>query len=147
LTLRPGFVLVSSLCYAPDCNRVGNRKGLCSAHYNQKYYHKIPLRPLRGQGKPVKTSEGYLQVKKPNHPNAKKSGYILEHRYVMSCFLGRPLLDTETVHHKNGDRSDNKIENLELRDGPHGKGSSVEDLEVWAIDFLESRGFKIRSCE
>jgi hypothetical protein len=73
-TLKLAYVPVSSLCYAPECDKNGNRKGLCSSHYNQKFFHKIKLRPLRGQGKPVEASGGYLQVKKRDHPNAKKNG-------------------------------------------------------------------------
>ena len=73
-----------------------------------------------------KTQNGYLmRLVQPSHPMAPmrtSTGYILEHRLVMAESIGRPLHKTETVHHINGDVTDNRIENLELHHGRHGKG-------------------------
>lgn len=49
-------------------------------------------------------------------------GYVPQHRLVMARSLGRPLTDSETVHHIDGDRSNNDLTNLQLRQGKHGKG-------------------------
>jgi len=72
--------------------------------------------------------DGYIILKKPEHPNARKSGYVFEHVYVMSQIIGRPLYKGETVHHKNGVRSDNEPLNLDLRLNNHGSGQSIKDL-------------------
>lgn len=54
------------------------------------------------------------------------SGRVLEHRLVMGRAIGRPLTERETVHHINGDHGDNRLENLQLRFGKHGKGVALE---------------------
>ena len=75
-------------------------------------------------------------VYQPNHPSAQKSGYVMEHRAVMSEYLGRDLLPTENVHHINGDRSDNRIENLELWSRTQPTGQRVSDKVEWALELL-----------
>ena len=60
------------------------------------------------------TTRGYVEVWKPDHPMAQKSGYMMEHRLVMAEYLGRMLDPSEVVHHKNEVKTDNRLENLEL---------------------------------
>lgn len=79
-----------------------------------------------------KTSEGYIYVYSPKHPFRADGNYVMEHRLVMEASLGRYLTPTEVVHHKNGNKKDNKIENLELlaSRGEHTRHHYSESAEA-----------------
>ena len=64
-------------------------------------------------------STGYIKLWRPGNPMADKRNEVFEHRLVMAEIIGRPLMRYEHVHHKNGVRSDNRPENLELIQAHH----------------------------
>ena len=82
-------------------------------------------------------NNGYVMIWKPKHKNTTKKGYMGEHRFIISEHLGRPLYDCENVHHKNGDRQDNRIKNLELWNTMQPAGQRIEDKIKFAKEILK----------
>lgn len=78
----------------------------------------------------VHPKSGYVDIKT-------ERGWLKEHVVVMEGHLGRQLVKGENVHHKNGVRRDNRIENLELWLVQQPAGQRVEDLLAWAHEIIE----------
>lgn len=129
-------------CSFEGCDRKASSKKLCDRHYRQQLYGK-PLTAIRRRGDWQKRAgryvnrHGYVILYMPDSLAAGANGCVSEHRHIMSKHLGRPLLSHETVHHKNGQRDDNRIENLELWSRSQPAGQRVVDKVQWAKEIID----------
>ena len=130
------------VCSFVPCGRKEKAMGLCASHYEMtrrgEPLRVIQMNPQKRPGSlPIghrsKTTSGYFRVKT-------KDGWRYEHIIVMENFLGRPIRKEETVHHVNGDKLDNRIDNLELWSKSHPAGQRVLDKVKWAHEILELYG-------
>jgi len=100
-------------CLGPkDFHAVACRK--CAAPSIGHKGKKGPNHPTWKGGSRV-SEDGYIRSYAPDHPWPRKSGYVFEHVRVMELQIGRRIALNEVVHHKDHNRQNNALENLELQ--------------------------------
>ncbi len=127
-------------CGVPDCERGRHSAQYCRSHQARLRRHGDPLAggPLRQPRPEGSLSHGYRKVRVPVEERWLVGGQAvaLEHRLALARLLGRPLRSDESVHHRNGDRLDNRPANLELWSRFQPSGARVADHVAWAEEVL-----------
>lgn len=138
---RPLGRRVNQMCEVGQCDRPAYGRGLRSPHLARQrskgdILADVPIRSVGGQGY---IHHGYRVVPVPPEDRWLVGGRTndLEHRYVMAKMLGRPLTTDESVHHRSGDRLDNRPGNLELWARWQPAGQRVADKLRAALELVE----------
>jgi hypothetical protein len=130
---------MDAVCQIDSCERRNHRAGLCRTHYDRKRAGNTlqTIRNYKDAGGRYVRKTGYIFLYLPKHPQADSAGLVSEHRLAMEEYLGRCLVPGESIHHKNGNRGDNRIANLELWSHSQPSGQRAKDKVKWAIEILQ----------
>lgn len=131
---------MDALCCIENCTLGARVGGMCATHYRRWKTTGDPEKLIRRRGLPpiwTTNSQGYVYRKVKDNPNLTQE---LQHRVFMSEHLGRPLLPNENVHHINGVKDDNRIENLELWSTSQPSGQRIVEKLAWAREMIALYG-------
>jgi hypothetical protein len=129
---EPGAGWVRPQPSCPDCGTPLLRVALCSGHFGRVKAHGHP-----NPGRPLRAAPGTTWIDKYGYVNRTVHGVTMfEHRHVMEQHLGRLLWPDENVHHINGDRTDNRLANLELWSTSQPSGQRVADKLAHALEMV-----------
>ena len=134
------YEVKATFCSVDCCDKKADSLGLCAYHAARFRRRNSAFGPFPRENKknlPEPTKTRYVMRIVKNHPFI-PNGQLSEHRFVMANHLGRQLFAHENVHHINGDRSDNRLENLELWTVWQPPGQRVEDKIAYAIELLKT---------
>lgn len=121
----------TKICSIDVCGKKHVGLGYCAMHLRRFKLYGDPLTVQKAPAGTGHVYRGYRVVKRGGR-------HMAEHLFVMEEILGRPV-DTkngETVHHKNGQRADNRPENLELWSSKQPRGQRVSDKLAWAREVI-----------
>jgi len=120
-------------CTVDGCDDRQHAKTFCVAHYQLAKRNGDPVSKRSKNGEGFTTPYGYRMV-------TVNGEQMAEHRAVMQAKLGRRLFRNDSVHHINGVRHDNRIENLELWSTFQPYGQRVADKLAWAREIIAFYG-------
>lgn len=127
-------------CSVDGCDKKAVAKSFCPNHLRRLHTYGSPTGGRWEQdGRTTRWHEdrnGYVCRFDRKDKNSGPNGFVYQHREVMAGVLGRTLSGSESVHHKNGNRSDNRPENLELWVKSQPTGQRVQDLLAWAHEII-----------
>lgn len=131
----------------PACRAKSKRKKCPSCGNHMAAASKLCFKCTPREGAACGNWKGGKTIHKAGYVMVRVEGrYVFEHILVMEDYLGRQLLPEENIHHVNGVKDDNRLENLELWCKPQPTGVRVTDAIQWAKELLERyKGYELVS--